>query len=242
MALPLALTLAVADRRRTVLRRWVPVGLLAMAITVSISRSAILCAALGTLVVLVALPAVTRRLLIAVGAVFAVLVFVSVPGLSGTILGLFTNAGEDSSVASRTGSYSLALVFFQRSPLLGRGFGTFLPRYRIFDDQYLLSLIEVGLVGVAALLVLLASACLTVRRAWASSDDDLHALAARGLLGSAVAGAAGLVLFDGFSFPMGAGLLFLVLGLCGATGRLAAVERSGHDHPAHVRSDRRSTT
>ena len=78
----------------------------------------------------------------------------AVPGLLGTLTGLFTGISGDSSAQSRTDSYALAAAFISRRPIFGRGFLTFLPSYRILDNQYLGLAIETGVVGVATLLFL----------------------------------------------------------------------------------------
>ena len=217
--LPVAIAVALADTSRS-LRRWLPSVLIAGGITVSVSRSAILGAVVGVVVLCAALPARIAGRIAGAASAMCIGVFLLVPGMLGTVLGLFTHAGADSSVESRTGSYALAGLFFERSPLFGRGFGTFLPSYRIFDNQYLQSLIEVGAVGLLALLTLFVSsayAAAQTRRITASPDI---AVVAQGLLASVWVGATGLAIFDGFSFPMGAGALFLMLGLSGSLYRL----------------------
>ena len=50
-------------------------------------------------------------------------------------------------------SYAIAGEFIGRAPIFGRGFSTFLPSYRILDNQYLGLLIETGIVGLVAFLV-----------------------------------------------------------------------------------------
>ena len=85
-------------------------------------------------------------------------VFLTMPGVLGTITNLFTGISSDSSVASRTGSYDVASMFISRSPLLGRGFGTFLPKYWILDNGYLGLLIEGGALGLLGLLIVIATA------------------------------------------------------------------------------------
>ncbi|HST64960.1 MAG TPA: O-antigen ligase family protein [Mycobacteriales bacterium] len=135
MILPIAIHFALYDRDRTVLRRWWPVAALALAVPVSISRSAIVCTIVVLAVLLPAWPGpLRRRAFAAVGAVLA-LVFVAVPGMLGTLFGLFSGIGSDSSAQSRTGSYALAATFIERAPVFGRGFQTFLPEYRILDNQ-----------------------------------------------------------------------------------------------------------
>ena len=67
MILPLALALALSDKGRSAVRRWVPPLLILAGITLSISRSAILGAVVGLAILLVTLPARTVRSLLAAG-------------------------------------------------------------------------------------------------------------------------------------------------------------------------------
>ncbi|MCW2759372.1 MAG: hypothetical protein JWO46_3118 [Nocardioidaceae bacterium] len=238
MLIPLAIARALAspDEHRGMVRRWGPVVVLVMGVSLSISRSAILGLVVGVVVFAFVLSRRVAATLAAGGLVFVVLLFLTVPGLLGTMLGLFTNAGDDSSVASRTSSYGLALEFFARSPLFGRGFGTFLPSYRIFDDQYLLSLVDVGLVGLVAIVGLFAAAGVVARRSRRLFVGGDEKLMAQGLFAGVSVGASGLLIYDGFSFPMGAGLLFLLIGLSGCAYRLArasaAAQRQERAGPA----------
>ncbi|KOU26354.1 hypothetical protein ADK51_14400, partial [Streptomyces sp. WM6368] len=63
---------------------------------------------------------------------------------------------SDSSTQARTVKYSAIVPYLGERPLFGRGFGTFLPELFFFtDNQYMLTLAEMGLVGLLALLVLL---------------------------------------------------------------------------------------
>jgi len=200
---------------------WWPAAAGAMAIALSSSRSALVGLAVG---VIGLLPVMTRaqRLVALIAAAFlAVFVFLAVPGMVGTVLGLFTGVSTDPSVASRVESYAMAFAYIARAPILGRGMGTFLPRYRIFDNQYLLTLVETGFVGLAALVVLSLSALVPatrmVLRAPAASPQRLLA---GGLCASCLVGTVCLAFFDGFSFPMMPGLWFVVMGLAGAGYRL----------------------
>jgi polysaccharide biosynthesis protein PslJ len=225
MALPVALHYALTDLRRPLIRRWYPVAAIAIAVPISISRSAIVSA----IVVLCFLiptwaPPIRRRGYIAIVGLNCA-VYLMVPGLLGTLRGLFIGVSTDSSAQSRSGSFSLALDFFSRSPFIGRGFGTFLPAYRILDDQYLGLLIETGLVGLAAFLGLLIASvvnALWLRRHMTSPVDASLCIA---LAASVASASISLALFDGLSFPMSAGLMFLLLGCIGALHRLRATNR-----------------
>jgi O-antigen ligase len=229
MILPIAINLALSDTRRTALRRWAPVLLILLASVLSISRSAIVGLVVGLIVVAIRWPSAVRWRALALAPVFTVAVFVVFPGLLGTLTGLFTGIGTDTSAASRTGSYAIAEEFIKRSPVFGRGYSTFLPTYRILDNQYLLSLIEVGIVGVLALLGLLLTgmACLSVTRR--HSKDFAEQQMSHALIGSLSVAGVGLALFDGFSFPQMPGTLFLVLGLAGATYKIARLRPIAED-------------
>jgi polysaccharide biosynthesis protein PslJ len=157
-----------------------------------------------------------------------VFVFVTVPGMVGTISGLFGGvASADSSVTSRLDSFSVALSYVARAPFFGRGFGTFLPRYRIFDNQYLLGLVETGAVGLAAMLLLwvvpVVALARVLGRTAAASPQRLIGAA---LLASCVVGGVDLAFFDGFGFPMMPAIWFVLLGLAGAYVRLARATSS----------------
>jgi O-antigen ligase len=226
MTLPLALHYALVDARRSFVRRWYPVAAIAFAVPLSISRSAVL----SVLVVLcLVMPTWTtslrRRAYLAILAITSG-VYLIVPGLLGTITGLFTGISGDGSAKSRTNSYSLAFEFISRSPMFGRGFFTFLPAYRILDNEYLGLLIETGFVGLVAFLGLLLSGIsegLRNRREARSRHDASLGVALAASVASALASFA---LFDAFAFPMAASSLFLMLGCISALHQLRSAELS----------------
>lgn len=220
MLLPIAITLAMNDRDRGWLRRWYPVGVIGMATMMSISRSALLCAALGIVVLAMTWRPATQLFGFVVLLGFGAVAFISIPGLLGSLAAMFTGIGQDTSARSRTDSFSVAFDFVGRSPLFGRGLFTFLPRYRILDDQYLLLLIEIGVVGLLAVLGLLGAGIYCARRVRQHAADEPTRQLGQALVASLSAGAAGMALFDGFGFPMSAGMLFLLLGVAGAFWRL----------------------
>lgn len=222
MILPIALHYAIMDRHRRLLARWAPVAAISAAVPISISRSAIISAAVALLVLIPTWPVKLRRrsyvALVVLGCGF----FVLVPGLLGTLRSLFTGISNDTSAQSRTDSYSLAAEFILRAPLFGRGFRTFLPSYRILDNQYLLSAIETGIVGVVAFLALLGTSVrITLRVRRGSSDARTRSLA-QSLAASIGAAACSFALYDALSFPMAASLLFLLIGCVGALHRTSA--------------------
>jgi O-antigen ligase len=220
MILPIALTLAFDDTSRSAVRRWTPAILIVGALALSGSRSAVVGLIIGLLVLFPSWSVRARRWFVAITPVGVVAIYVLVPGMIGSVRYLFLNVGQDSSSASRTGSYEVALGFIERSPFFGRGFGTFLPHYRILDIQFLLTAIELGVVGLAALLGLLITALLVVWRGRVLQTDRLARQLGQALIASIAAGTLMTAFFDDLSFRMSAGTLFLVIGLCGAYWRL----------------------
>jgi polysaccharide biosynthesis protein PslJ len=219
MALPIAITFAL----RSPTRRWTYkafVGVISFAALLTLSRSAVICAGVGLIVLAMSWTAAARlRAFVAVLGV-AVLAYLTVPGVLGTITRLFTGAFDDASIASRTGSYDLAGSFIGKSPLLGRGFSTFLPKYWILDNGYLGFLIEGGILGLGGLLVLFVVAALAAGQARRMARGDFDRALAQALRASIVAGACSLAFFDTFAYPQSSGCLFLLLGLAGALRRL----------------------
>lgn len=225
MILPLAITVA----RKPPSHPWMYRGFLCaitFAVFLSISRSAILCAIVGLLVLALTWSNAERLRALAFVTIVGTVVYLSVPGMLGAVTGLFTGVAEDASIASRTGSYDIAAHFISTSPILGRGFGTFQPKYWILDNGYLGLLIEGGIVGLAGLIVLIATAVLAAKRARRAAVNEFDRDLAQAIIASIAAGASGLAFFDTFGFPQSAGCFFLLLGLAGSTRRLALADAS----------------
>ena len=221
IAFPIAISLALKDASRSRLVRCFPVAAIGVASALAVSRSALI----GLLAaILVLAPVWSWRVRALVGAAATGLVIavgVLVPGMLGTIRGLFLGITSDTSVVSRLSSYDVALEYIGRFPLIGKGFGTFLPRYHILDNQFLLLAVDLGVVGVALFLGVLGAAiwCASIARRSATSELDRHL--GQALIAAIASGGVLLLFFDGFSFPMSAGMLFLVIGVAGAARRLA---------------------
>ncbi|WP_295014255.1 O-antigen ligase [uncultured Microbacterium sp.] len=235
--LPLAIAAAALGgfRAKTSARGWwwVPPALIVVVSVLAVSRSATIGLAIAIVASVPALPRAYRwRVSLAALAAIAVVVVV-VPGLLSTILGLFTGAGSDPSTQSRTNAFAQVPEFLATSPLVGDGFGTFLARYYIFDNQWVLMLIELGILGVLALAGLVGvaiwSAASVARR---TPFDDTRTLG-RAVAASMATVALLFLFFDGLSFAISAGVFFLVVGLC------AAVRTIGSADGEHVDAHRR---
>jgi polysaccharide biosynthesis protein PslJ len=222
MILPIALHYAAVDRHRATLARWWPVVALAVALPISVSRSAIVGLVVSFAVLLPTWPRAWRLVTYVVGGLLLLSMFVVLPGFLGALLGLFTGISQDSSALSRTDSYAFAWSYVMRAPLFGRGIGTFLPKYRILDNAYLGALIETGAFGLTAMLALFAVGAVTAFRLRRAAAAVGTVSVGPAIAGSIAAGAATFALFDALSFPMAAGLLFLLVGVGAAARRLSA--------------------
>lgn len=220
MLLPLALHVGFYHTHRRLVVRWLPALALAAVIPLTSSRSAYLGAAIGVAICLIGWHRERRLRIIGLGVAGLLAMAVVTPNLFRSILGLFTGLSNDPSITSRTNSFDLAFEFVENNPLFGRGLGTFLPKYRIFDNQYLLLLVTIGLVGTAAFLALGLVAAGALLRLRASLHDEGSRDLALAMIAAIVTGFACLVMFDAFNFPMTMGTLFLLLGLAGALRRI----------------------
>lgn len=200
-------------------RRWGPVVLMGGALPLTVSRTSIIGA---LIVILVMVPRwKPQRRWTAVGVLMgAVACFkVIIPGLIGTITALFASflTNSDSSTQARTVKYSAIVPYLDERPLFGRGLGTFIPELYFFtDNQYMLTLAEMGLLGLAALLVLFFTGIHqggAIRRlAVDESDRELG----QAFFASALVTLVVSATFDALSFPMFAGMFFLTIAAGGS--------------------------
>jgi hypothetical protein len=208
-------------------RRWLQVALIGLAIPMTVSRTGIIAIVVVALVMLPVWPKRDRRLAYLFGGIGALAVYVTARGLTGELLSLFGQVGSDTSSASRTSAFSSAVPFINQHPWLGRGFGTFLPATYFFtDDQYLLSFIEIGAIGVLCLLGLFVTGWMTARNARRRSVNPQTRDLAQSMAAAVAVPMVAFVTFDAFSFPMAAGLTFLMLGCVGALWRLVRTDET----------------
>lgn len=220
VTLPLAVWYGFAATRRTWIGNWLPAFVVLLAAAISMSRSALIGIALGLVLLAPSLPKRFRlKALVALGALGAGLL-VLVPGMIGTIRGLFLSIGTDSSTSSRADSAVAAIEIALRSPIIGRGFGLFLPEELILDNQILLLLIGTGFLGLAAFGALIFTCIGTGWRVAARSSHEVITVLGAATSAGIAAGSSTFAFFDGLSFPISAGLLFLMFGVTGAIVRL----------------------
>ncbi len=146
---------------------------------------------------------------------------VLVPGLLGTVKSLFLNIRNDPSFQGRTDDYANIGKFIRERPFFGRGIGTFLPSlYILLDNQYIGIILEMGFVGLASLALLFLSGIFSARSARRRSSDQSVRSLGQAFAASIVIAMASFITFDALSFAMVTGVVFLLLGCCGAIWRL----------------------
>ncbi|MBL0748511.1 O-antigen ligase family protein [Nocardioides baculatus] len=245
MMLPLALHVAFTETRGRRWRGawWGCVALIATGLMFSASRSAILALACTGIVLSFGWTARRRLWTVAAGLVFLVFIKLISPGLLGALVSLFRNAGNDDSVRYRTHDYDTAREAISANPLLGRGIGTwYSPKRVVFDNQYLLTLVDSGIIGLAAVLGMVFAAMYCVRRVvvlsrvspapvgTTSRDRDL----ALSLGASLAAILPTYATFDFAAFSTVNSLMYLVVGVSGALLRVVATEVAGDPVDEHA--------
>jgi hypothetical protein len=218
---------------RNRLSRYGPVTAMIISLPMTVSRTAII----GLIVVLAFLlpswPKQRRRPAYYMTLVGAAAVRVLVPGLLGTIMVLFSSASgnSDNSTQARTKDYAGVEAYIKGRPWFGRGPATFIPSlYRYTDNYYLLAIVEVGIVGTLAVLVVFLTGIRAGRLGRRLSVDEPYRD-----LGQCFAATFAVMLvvsatFDSLSFPMLSGLFFLLFGCAGAylgIVRTEAASRTG---------------
>ncbi len=238
MVLPIAAHFALLDRVRTGWRRWWKVIVITIAELLAQSRSGMLSTFIAFAILVPAWPVFVRRKMYKWAIPSVLVARVAFPGLIGTIRNLFLGFQSDPSYKSRTEDYAKIPALVKEHPWFGRGFQTFLPKkFFYLDNQFLMSLIETGIIGLLAFIGALVTGITLANQArrWALTDEQR--LLAQALLASVAGTTAAFATFDFFSFQIATGTFFLLLGACGAVWRVLRAEAraSGKERPAKPR-------
>lgn len=225
MLVPLALYRAISFRQA---RWWVAMAILLMGVFATVSRTAVL---MLLVIVLAFVWLRTREMKRVWPLALPLLVAVHflLPGAIGTFKASFFPTGglvaqqADAQVGSgRIATLGPALHReFSPNPILGEGFGTRIvtadsvvtvPNAPILDDQWLGTLIETGIVGVAALAWLFVRFVRRLGRA-AKHDRSPRGWLLAGIAASVAAYAESMFTYDALGFIQVTFLLFIFLGL-----------------------------
>lgn len=206
---------------------WIPTIVIATAALMSGSRSAIVVLGVGLVVLLVGWPMKRRVLALIVLPLAGLLAKIALPGLLETIQLLFTDLAVDPSISGRTEDYPLVFRLVGEQPFFGQGLFTFVPMvYRTIDNQGLVLLLELGVIGTAAFVWLILSGQVMTLTTWALDGTSRQRHLGLAVSASLTGIVASYLTFDSLGFRHVAGLTFLYLGLSGAIWFLSTSDRA----------------
>src|SRR5262249_47183025 len=153
--------------------------------------------------------------LVPLGLMLGIIIHFTSPGAIGSIFNQLnpTNFNSALTTKDRTSDYDAITPDITSHLLLGRGFQSYDGhKYRILDNEYLVLVLRVGLVGVAAYMLIFVAALSAAHPTIRGPDPgrSRYALAAAGSVGVM---AAATLLFDNLSFPHVPYLFFFIAGL-----------------------------
>ncbi|OJY44383.1 MAG: hypothetical protein BGP03_16485 [Pseudonocardia sp. 73-21] len=211
-------------------------ALIASGLLFSVSRSAVLGVGAAGIVLITSWSMRRRLTALLVAGGFLAVSKVAFPGLLSTFIGLFQNISSDSSVSYRTQRYPIAAQEISKDLWFGRGVGTwYFPKHFALDNQYIMTLIESGIIGFSVLVGLYLTGIVTALRTALLSHTQRDRDLAMTLMASASVPVVGSVTFDLLSFRTLEGLLFVVIGVIGAFCRIIRSEAAPSSPPAHTR-------
>lgn len=201
--------------------RWITVGVIAAGIPLSISRSAILTVAISMGMMAIVWPWRQRYNALVISVAATAVFHVVNRGVLGTIKSLFTNAENDTSVTDRIARTATVIDLWSQRPWLGWGSGMVTPEeFLLLDNQWYMTLIAGGIIGVIALALFFFVPYLMGRSTRLRGHDQEtrhlgHALAVTMPAAMLASGT-----FDSFSFATFVGVMCILIGATGALWRL----------------------
>lgn len=228
MILPLALHYGLCSHGWSARRWWLCSAIIGAGLMFSVSRSAAVTLAAVGAVLLIGWPPRRRVRALLVTVAFLGVMKIAVPGLLGTFYSLFAYSSSDTSVAYRTHRYPEIVREIGKHIWLGRGMGTWsYPKFFAFDNQYLMTLVDSGVIGLVAFIGLLLAGIYAALCARALTTDEDQRHLGLALAASLVGPMIGAATFDLLTTKTITGLMFLLLGATGALYRAAGAPRMG---------------
>jgi hypothetical protein len=216
MALPFAVVLAAiapTTRRRLL---WVlAAGIIVAGAMITQRKSGAVVPAFALLALFVLRPRQLLRLA-PFGIVALAIALAVAPGIFSTVQE-FGKADSKASTEGRTSDYPAVVPDLLTHPLLGRGYGTLdsirLDTYRIFDNEYLGEVYQVGGLGLLAFIALIVTPLFVVRSVL-RSDNPLRGPPALAASAGCLAFGVATALYDILSFPQAPYLFLFMAAMC----------------------------
>ena len=221
--LPLAIHFAIhAPRGRSRQAAVAAAGLIAFAVPISLSRSGVL-ATVTALAIMFTGWSWRRRAngaLVLLGSI--PLLWMLVPGLVGSIYGLFSWIGEDTSISARVDRVPAIMTFVRQRPLLGLGHGTWsVEDYFLLDNEVYSTLLATGVIGLGLITALFMTGVLTAFWVKHTAQASAETVSLARSLGAGLAAiGVSLVTFDAFGYRILTNLIFLFIAASAALFRL----------------------
>ncbi len=222
-ALPLAVHFALYSRRLATRRNMaVLTALLVVAVPLSISRSGLV--ALGAAMLVASFAwSWRRRLQAALLSVIAVpVLWLGIPGLVGTLIGLFTGTEDDPSIQARLDRGPSVMALIRQRPWLGLGNGTWsVEEYFLVDNELWVTTLEMGILGaILTALVFVTGVVAGILIKHLPGVDERTGHLAHAVAASIVGITVSFLTFDAFHYRIVTGMLFVLIGAVGALWRL----------------------
>jgi putative inorganic carbon (hco3(-)) transporter len=227
MLVPLSLWRAMYDTTGRKWVHWAGTGLLVFAIAATVSRSGMVGIATVALVYFPFLPARARQWALLGFVAAAVALFVAVPGLMATLFGTATAGTADTSITARLQDFPRVEAMVSERPWTGIGPGAYLTRnaIEVLDNQYLKTIVEMGIPGFVALLAYMVMPGVA---AWIAAlyarDERLKAFSGA-IAAACLVAAPSSAAFDSLGFPVIALVYPFCVGLSGAAWLMVTRER-----------------
>jgi O-antigen ligase len=237
LVLPFAVTgfLTSVERRPKLLYALATVLMIAAAFGTQ-RKTSVVAPAFGLLVLLAYRPAMARRLVpIAVGLI--VMIHVVAPGALGGVTDQLKpgNLFGVMSTKDRQSDYGAIKPDVVQHPLMGRGYESYdQKKYRILDNQYLTTIIGVGVLGILSYLAIFGSILLLAHRMSRAHDPEraTFAMAAAAAIASLVVGS---MLLDVFALPQLPYMIVFIGGLVVVSWQAGRDDASRTRGPADIR-------
>lgn len=222
LVLPIALHFALfAPRGVTRQRRWIAVGIIAVGIPFSISRSAIVTVVVAMAMMAIVWPWRQRYNALVLAFVATAAFHVLNRGVLGTIKALFMNVENDPSVQDRIDRTATVLRLWHERPILGWGSGMVSPEeFLLLDNQIYMFLIANGVIGVAAFLLFFLIPHWLGRSVRLRGKDEETRHLGHTLAVTMPAAVVASGTFDSFSFATFLATMCILIGAAGALWRL----------------------
>lgn len=201
--------------------RWGAVGLVALGIPLSISRSAIVTVVMVMLLLAIVWPWRQRYNALVIGVIATGVFHVLNRGVLGTIKALFLNAENDTSVTDRIDRTVTVLALWRDRPFMGWGAGMVTPEdFLLLDNQIYMFLIAGGIVGVMGFLVFFAVPYFLGRSVRLRGQDEETRHLGHTLAITMPAAVVVSATFDTFAFATWVATMCILVGAVGALWRL----------------------